>query len=179
MTRPASQIRPRGFSGVTTFSRMSLPIGLNPARMVNSFQYSYSTGGVKIEPGTGYAELSNPARAAIPLFFPKSGVIPHTTYWSSAYQQLFHNVPYENQSEGNTWQDDFSKVIGTHTIIAGALFSYNKKRNPVGGSLVAVPGEIYGASGFGNQFGSTGAAAADFLFKGMAFNFDEKVRSRS
>jgi hypothetical protein len=143
------------------------------ANMVNSFQYSYSTGGVKIEPGTGYAELSNPARAAIPLFFPKSGVIPHTTYWSSAYQQLFHNVPYENQSEGNTWQDDFSKVIGTHTIIAGALFSYNKKRNPVGGSLVAVPGEIYGASGFGNQFGSTGAAAADFLFKGMAFNFDE------
>jgi hypothetical protein len=140
---------------------------------VNTFQYSFSKGLVDIQPSELGRDLDTQARNAVPTFFPQTTELPHTYVWSSVYAALFHNVPFENPIENHNFQYDFSKVVGSHTIIAGALYGFNKKRNPVGGSLPGQPGGLFNASGLGTSFNNSANAVSDLLFRGMAFFYSE------
>jgi hypothetical protein len=141
---------------------------------VNTVQYSMSKTFTDISPGPGYAELNDPAVAAIPSFYPHPSERPHMTYWGGAYTSLWHNAPFYNDAHIDTFADDYSKVMGRHTFVAGASYAYGRKNDVVGGGGQTEAGETFGGIGFGSGIGNNSHnPAADFLFRGTTFGFDE------
>jgi len=161
---------------------------------VNDFQFSFSDNRINILPTNqaAFTALSGLFSQFMPAankgFTPANG--PATwlngpgglpTVWSFA--------PWHNSENLYTFQDDYSKVIGRHTLKLGALYSRNQKNQDL---FDTENGSLGGATGFGGCKGhgptdttepvfcqgltanSTGSGPADLYLAGMAFGWSEQ-----
>ncbi|GAC1701146.1 MAG: hypothetical protein NVS9B4_03890 [Candidatus Acidiferrum sp.] len=171
-------------------ARLSKVIG-NTA--INDFQFSFSDNRIIIAP-TSQANSSKLSSLFPPLmpagnkgFTAANGPAPWIngggvpTIWSFA--------PWSNAENLYTWQDDFSKVVGRHTLKIGALYSRNEKNQDL---FDTENGVLNGSVGFGGckSFGpgdsaepvfcqslaanQTGFAKANLALSGMGFGWGEQ-----
>src|ERR1700730_14047084 len=121
--------------------RLSKIIGTSA---VNDFQFSYSANRINISQATPAAQqalngviqpfLSAPNPNNPPVWI-NGGGLP--TIWSFA--------PWSNREDLYTWQDDFSKVIGRHTLKVGGLYSQNAKDQD---NFSQIQGNSFGPVGY-------------------------------
>lgn len=105
-------------------ARLSKVIG---SSAVNDFQFSYSANRIKITQTTPAAQALN---KVIPTFFPSTGdPANNPPVWinGGGLPTIWSFAPWNNGEDLYTWQDDFSKVIGRHTLKTGVLYSRNSK----------------------------------------------------
>jgi hypothetical protein len=151
---------------------------------VNDFQFSYSQNRINIQQATPAASAA--LNQVIPTFFPgntpsnppvwiNGGGLP--TIWSFA--------PWNNGEDLYTWQDDFSKVVGRHTLKFGGLYSRNSKDQD---NFSQKQGVTFGPGGYDgcknttdpgcNTLGladtTTHYGPADWILKNQAFNWGEQ-----
>jgi hypothetical protein len=143
---------------------------------VNDFQFSWSGNRIIIEAGGDNAALNGQINGAVPTLFPENLKIkgadrPHFTHWGTpqGFTPLWHIAPWDNRQDLFAWRDDFSKVIGSHTLKAGFLYSRNAKDEQTGDES----GESWGATGVNAWGGTTGNDVADYMLQDMAFGWDE------
>jgi hypothetical protein len=103
--------------------RLSKVIGTSA---VNDFQFSYSANRINIAQATNAAQALN---TIIPTFFPNPSPTKNPPVWinGGGLPTIWSFAPWSNGEDLYTWQDDFSKVIGRHTIKVGGLYSRNSK----------------------------------------------------
>jgi|HubBroStandDraft_1064217.scaffolds.fasta_scaffold00130_15 hypothetical protein len=134
--------------------------------MVNTVQFSYSHNAVVTSAGgtpapvpggaTSAQGLLSSINAEIPSIYPKTlktGGIP--IFWSGfapymqnpgGAQSLWLIAPYGNSMDTYTVNDDLSRIVGTHTLKAGVLWSFNKKQEDQNGGWDTPLGGGNGAS---------------------------------
>src|SRR5262249_25498209 len=109
--------------------------------MTNDFQFGRARNGI---PGDGPPEgrpyLRSVSKIDIPLLYPKAdptGLIPNFgfggTGGSGNQTQFtrFAGTPYANTNPITNFTDNFTKVLGTHTLKAGIFFEHAiKEENP-------------------------------------------------
>src|SRR5206468_6257259 len=88
-------------------------------------------------------------------------------------QALWNEAPFHNNQDLFILKDDYSAVFGKHFVKAGALGSFNKKNEDVGGYGAFENSEFWGSAGVNGWGATTGNILADFLLKDMTFGFDE------
>jgi hypothetical protein len=80
--------------------------------------------------------------------------------------------PWENRQDLFAWRDDFSKVMGKHTLKFGVSYDRNAKDEQVGQENAG----FWGIVGFQNNWGgSTGNHYADFLLREMSWGQNESA----
>lgn len=171
-------------------ARLSKIIGTSA---VNDFQFSYSDNRINIVPEnqTAATQLSSLFAQFLPAankgFTPANG--PATWLNVGGLPTVWSFSPWSNAENLYTWQDDFSKVTGRHTVRLGALYSRNQKNQDL---FDTENGILNGAVGFGGckHFGATdltepafcqgliatrtGYSPADMSLSGMAFGWGEQ-----
>ena len=98
-------------------------------RMVNDLEFAYSGNRINITPGGTDPALLDQISAAIPAVWPekyKTSKVGIPTLWGglgnyTSYQSLWMIAPWHNSLDIYTVRDDFSKVLGTHTLRFGGL----------------------------------------------------------
>jgi hypothetical protein len=150
------------------------------ASATNSLQFSYSANKITVTRGGTDPGLNDQINAAIPSVFPNEGrEYPtdrgHPVFWGGeGYgEALWNEAPFHNNQDLFVLKDDYSAVFGRHLVKAGALFSFNKKNEDVGGYGSYENSEFWGATGIGGSGDATGNVIADFLLKDMTWGFDE------
>src|SRR5207237_3943749 len=92
--------------------------------------------------------------------------LPPPTFWGSGVAgAIWLQTPFFNRQDLYVWKDDYSKIVGTHTLKAGVLFSTNAKdeQNQNGNEM----GEFSGpAPDVGNGF-------ANLINANTQFSWDE------
>jgi len=75
------------------------------------------------------------------------GNLPNPGYFNQSQQggAACNLVPYKNFNDNYVFQDDLSKIIGSHSIKAGAYFEWNSKVEPSAGAT------YYGSFNFGSN----------------------------
>src|SRR5215813_4479775 len=104
---------------------------------VNDFQFSRSGNDIFVTTNDASNALNEEIASKIPTVFPrvKGTGLPTVGWGTDGYPTLWHQAPWDNHEDLWVWKDDFSKVAGSHTFKAGALFSHNiKNEQPNGGS---------------------------------------------
>lgn len=103
--------------------RLSKTIGTTA---VNDFQFSYSANRINISQTTPAAQQLN---TLIPTFFPNPNPTSNPPVWinGGGLPTIWSFAPWSNREDLYTWQDDFSKAIGRHSVKFGALYSRNAK----------------------------------------------------
>lgn len=133
---------------------------------VNEFQFSAAGNDIIITDSAETAALNTEITSKFPTVFPHEGDVgagPPSVFWGpGGYNTLWHQAPWTNREDLFIWKDDFSKVLGSHDLKIGALFSHNIKDEPGGGA--AGGNQPYAISGCGNK---TGNCIADFLVKDL------------
>jgi len=149
---------------------------------INDFQFSYSANRINITQATPAAQqalngvippfLSAPNSNNPPVWI-NGGGLP--TIWSFA--------PWNNREDLYSWQDDFSKVIGRHTLKIGASYSRNAKDQQ---DFSQKAGVTFGPVGYNGcttttQPGCTDLAdftthygPADYILQNTAVNWGEQ-----
>jgi hypothetical protein len=152
---------------------------------VNSLQFSYSANKITVTRGGLTPDLNAQINAAIPSLFPDAGREygadrGHPVFWGAqGYgQALWNEAPFHNNQDLFVLKDDYSAVFGKHFIKAGALASFNKKNEDVGGYGSYENSEFWGSTGLNGAGPGTGNILADFLLKDMTFGFDEHSAQR-
>jgi hypothetical protein len=145
---------------------------------INEVQFSYSANRINVDPGSG-ADLNKSINVAIPSFFPTSVKVngldrPHPVFWgginpfySSTGSDLWSEAPFRNALDIYSIRDDFSKVMGNHTLKFGFLLDKASK-NEYSGTQNEAPA-FWGAC-CGNNSGN---ALADVLTQGSLWGFGE------
>jgi hypothetical protein len=141
---------------------------------INTVGYSLTKTYTSISGATGYDTLNAAAVQAIPAFFNHPSGEPHAVFWGAGgYPTLWHNAPFYNDAEVHGFSDDYAKVIGRHTFVAGALYNRGAKNDIFGGCACSDVPQLGGATGFVNGGVPTtaisGNTVADFLFENMTF----------
>jgi len=96
---------------------------------VNSFQFSYSMNRIDIKPANLQAVVA--LNSIVPVNFNTSKTSdPAIQINGGGLQHIFSFAPWLNGEDLYTWQDDFSKVVGKHTLAIGAQISKNAKFQP-------------------------------------------------
>lgn len=141
---------------------------------VNTVGYSRTAGYTSIAAANG-ASINASAVAAIPTFYPKTGPQPHALFWGAGgYPTLWSNAGFYNDFEVSSFSDDFSKVMGKHTLVAGGIYNRGAKNDVYGGCACSDVPQFGGAFGYGNDPSKvSNNAIADLLFEGMTFGFNE------
>lgn len=161
--------------GRVVIGKLSKTIG---SSAVNDFTFSYSANRITITPAGTVPGLVQELNNAIPTFFPLSGKTygdkgPAVWINCCGLPSVWTIAPWQNQQDLYTWQDDFSKVLGKHTIKFGALYARNYKAeqgaNPEFGTLGGAVG-YNGNKGLANQ---TGYGIADLELLNMAVGWSE------
>ena len=128
---------------------------------VNDFQFSYSANRINISQATPAAQQAlngviqpflSASNANNPPVWINGGGLP--TIWSFA--------PWSNREDLYTLQDDFSKVIGRHTLKTGVLYSRNAKDQD---DFSQIQGNTFGPVGYNGCTTTTQAGCtnlADF-----------------
>jgi len=141
---------------------------------VNSLQFSYSGNRIFVTRGGLDAGLNDQIDQAAPPIFgfdakTTGDQIAHPTFWGAqGYQPLWNMAPWSNLQDLYALRDDFTKVMGQHSLKAGVLFGWNKKNEFIGGASSAEQSEFWGAAD-----ATTGNTVADFLLKDLPWGFDE------
>jgi hypothetical protein len=160
---------------------------------INDFQFSFSDNRINIVPtnqgvATGLSSLFTQfLPAANKGFTPANG--PATWLNVGGLPTVWSFAPWHNAENLYTWQDDFSKVLGRHTLKLGALYSRNQKNQDL---FDTENGVLNGAVGFGGCKGhgptdtseplfcqgltasQTGYGPSDVYLSGMAFGWGEQ-----
>jgi hypothetical protein len=141
---------------------------------VNSLQFSYAGNRINVTRGGPDAGLNDQINQAAPPIFgfdskTTGDQVAHPTFWGAqGYQPLWNMAPWSNLQDLYALRDDFTKVMGQHSLKAGVLFGWNKKNEFIGGASSAEQSEFSGAFD-----ATTGNTIADFLLKGLPLSFDE------
>ena len=146
--------------------------------MVNDFTFSYSANRITINPAGTDPGLDQKLNDTIPTFFPLSGKTygdkgPAVWINCCGLPSVWTIAPWQNQMDLYTWQDDFSKVMGRHTIRFGGLYSRNYKAEQAAN---AEFGSLGGAVGYNGNKGvaeSTQYGIADLELVNMAMGWGE------
>ncbi len=149
---------------------------------VNDFQFSYSANRINITQATPAAQQAlngviqpflSPPNLNNPPVWINGGGLP--TIWSFA--------PWHNGEDLYSWQDDFSKVVGRHTLKLGAVYSRNSKDQD---NFSQVQGVSFGPVGYNGcttttQAGCTNLAdftthygPSDWILQNMAVGWGEQ-----
>jgi hypothetical protein len=124
---------------------------------VNEFQFSRAGNDILATTNSAGQALNDEIAANFPTVFPKPAGVGLPTFWGAdGYPALWHEAPWHNTEDLFIWKDDFSKVMGSHEVKLGGLFSHNKKIE-----------QANGANGFAQYCGTnsrTGNAIADLLY---------------
>ena len=167
--------------GRVAAAKLSKTIG---ATAVNDFQFSYSANRINIQPSN--LALEQQINNAIPWQFGVSGKRfgdkgPSAWFsgWGNAHLPgVWTIAPWQNTLDHYTWQDDFSKVQGRHTLKFGGMYrrSAKNEQNPnaeFGAIFNTVGFQGFSSVGPGGFGGKTGYDVADMELKGMAVNMNE------
>jgi len=122
---------------------------------INEVQFSYSANRINVDPGSG-ADLNREINTAIPAYAPfvsakVNGLDrPHPVFWggvspfySSTGSDLWTEAPFRNALDIYSIRDDFSKVMGNHTLKIGFLLDKASK-NEYSGTQNETP-QFWGA----------------------------------
>ena len=181
----ASQIQ-EGWSqpGRIAVARLSKVFG---STAVNDFQFSYSANRINISQSTPAA--SQALNGVIPTFFPPSGnPANNPPVWinGGGLPTIWSFAPWSNREDLYAWQDDYSKVIGRHTIKVGGIYSRNAKDQD---NFSQKQGVTFGPVGYNGcksatASGGTGCGSladytthygpADYILQNMAVNWGEQ-----
>jgi hypothetical protein len=127
---------------------------------VNEFQFSRAGNDVLITTTPSTAALNDEIAGKFPTVFAKAeGVGLPTFFGADGYPILWHQAPWQNHQDLFIWKDDFSKVLGSHSVKTGVLFSHNIKD-----VLITGPN---GLAQFCGTNSRTGNAIADLLVKDL------------
>jgi hypothetical protein len=130
---------------------------------VNDFQFSRSGNDILIATNPQTEALFQDIASKFPTVFPNNeGLIPSLFWGPGGYADLWHQAPWENHQDLNIWKDDFSKVMGSHDLKLGVLYSRNRKEEP--GNGAAGGNQPLAIQGCGGQ---TGNCIADLLLKDL------------
>jgi hypothetical protein len=128
---------------------------------VNEFQFSRAGNDIFITTSPATEALNQQVAAAFPTVFPRvEGTGFPTIGWGAGgLGNLWHQAPWENHQDLVVWRDDFSKVVGSHDMKFGALFSHNRKDENINGAS-----GIYVVQQDGSR---TGNAIAELLLRDL------------
>ncbi|HEY1263963.1 MAG TPA: carboxypeptidase regulatory-like domain-containing protein [Terriglobales bacterium] len=146
---------------------------------VNDFQVSYAANRITADRAGTNPDLNNQITAAIPPDFPlsdkESGAnMGYPIFWGGLgngadSSDLWTQAPWHNNEQLFIYKDDFSKVLGSHTLKFGVLFSNNQKNELVNGSSGEAPN--FGGLSSGSQNSRNGAYNA--LWSDVSWNASE------
>jgi carboxypeptidase family protein len=96
---------------------------------VNEFQFSKAGNDIFINTSPGTQALNDQIAAVFPTVFPhpKGSAFPSLVWGPGGYETLWHEAPWKNGEDLFIWKDDFSKVIGSHDLKLGGVYSSNRK----------------------------------------------------
>jgi hypothetical protein len=136
---------------------------------VNDFQFSRSGNNIFIDPAAQSTALISDIASKFPTVFPQKENVPSLMWNGGGYDNIWHEGPWVNHEDLWVWKDDFSKVVGSHDLKVGALYSHNIKNEQGGGGGGGnTPGFI---TGNGSK---TGHAIADLLDRNLTLtNYQE------
>lgn len=168
--------------GRSFVTQLSQNIGNNA---VNALSFSYSANRITVTRGGSTPDLNAQINAAIPSLFPDAGREygadrGHPIFWGAqGYgEALWNEAPFRNSQDLFILKDDYSAVFGRHFFKAGALVSFNKKNEDVGGYGSFENSEFSDSVGLNDTGVTTGNIVADFLLRDMTFDFDENSAQR-
>jgi hypothetical protein len=128
---------------------------------VNDFQFSRSGNDIFIATNAQTEALFQDIASKFPTVFPSNeNNIPSFFWGPGGYNDLWHQAPWQNHQDLNIWRDDFSKVLGSHELKFGVLYSRNRKEEP--GNGAAGGNQPLAIQGCGSQ---TGNCIADILLR--------------
>jgi hypothetical protein len=163
--------------GRIVVGRLSKTIGNT---MVNDFTFSYSANRITINPAGTDPGLDQKLNDTIPSFFPLSGKLygdKGPAVWINCCNlpSVWTIAPWQNQEDMYTWQDDFSKVLGRHTLKFGAVYSRNYKAEQAANGEFGTLGGSVGYNGFTdpNSKTSTLYGIADLELVNMGMGWGE------
>lgn len=130
---------------------------------VNEFQFSRAGNDIFINTSAQSQELYDQIAAAFPTVFPGNDATVPSLFWGpGGYNDLWHQAPWTNHEDLFIWKDDFTKVLGSHDLKFGVLFSRNVKNEPGGGGAAGTtPAAIQGCNSH------TGNCIADLLVRDL------------
>jgi len=155
-------------------ARLTSTIGTS---MVNDFQFSYGANRINIGRAGDDPTLGTKVLAAMPTVFPTSGKLhssdlPTPICWCSTFFGI--QSPWANRQDLFTWRDDFSKVVGTHTLKFGVLYARNAKDEEQG----LEAGGLWGSGGYKTvNWANTNNFYGDMILKGMTWGGQENARN--
>jgi hypothetical protein len=121
--------------------------------------------------------------SAIPTVFPNAGreygaASAHPTFWGNqGYSNLIDAAPWHNRQDLFILKEDYAVAFGKHLVKAGALGSFNRKNEDIGGGSFENS-EFWGSTGLNGSSATSGNIIADVLLKDMTFGFDENSAGR-
>jgi hypothetical protein len=136
---------------------------------VNDFQFSRAGNNIFITTAAQSEALVTEIASKFPTVFPQTANVPSLMWNGGGYDNIWHEGPWQNHEDLWSWKDDFSKVVGSHDLKFGALYSHNIKNEQLGGGGGGnTPGFI---TGNGSK---TGHAIADLLDRNLTLtNYQE------
>jgi hypothetical protein len=160
---------------------------------VNEVQFSYSANRINIVSGEG-GDLNRQINEAVPGFFDNkvNGLDrPHPVFWggiqpffSNRGADLWTQAPFHNSLDIYSIRDDFSKVMGNHSLKMGFLFDKAAKAEDAGPSNETP--QFWGATlpsvlTLGSEIGfneSDKQAVADTRYTNLEFYFGDTWKLR-
>ena len=161
--------------GRVVVGKLSQTIGTS---MVNDFTFSYSANRITITPAGTDPGLGQKINDALTTFFPASGKTfgdKGPTVWTNCcgLPSVWTIAPWQNQEDLYTWKDDFSKVMGRHTLRFGGLYSRNYKAEQSANAEWGNINGIVGYNGFKGTAASTLFGLADLELVNMGVGWGE------
>jgi hypothetical protein len=127
---------------------------------VNEFQFSRAGNDIFIVTTAAGQAVNDEIRSKFPTVFPRpEGYGLPAVNGTDGYATLQHQAPWTNHEDLFIWKDDFSKVVGSHDLKFGTLFSHNIKNELNAGAS--------GTAGLNMTNTRTGNAIADLLLKDL------------
>jgi hypothetical protein len=148
--------------------------------MVNDLEFAYSDNRINITPGGTDPGLLQQLTTAIPTSYPtalKTSALGTPTLWGgmggyTSGNTLWLISPWKNSLDIYTARDDFSKVMGAHTLRFGAFLGWNGK-NEYDGSTSSTEYPQFG-TGNGNTSVPTGNDLANLMVTGALWQLHEQ-----
>jgi hypothetical protein len=136
---------------------------------VNDFQFSRAGNNIFVSTSPQSEALVKDISSKFPTVFPQKENVPSLMWGGGGYSNIWHQAPWQNHEDLWVWKDDFSKVVGSHELKFGALYSHNIKNEQLaGGGGGNTPSFI---TGNGSK---TGHAMADLLDRNLTLtNYQE------
>ncbi|HEY0080757.1 MAG TPA: carboxypeptidase regulatory-like domain-containing protein [Pyrinomonadaceae bacterium] len=101
---------------------------------VNEFQFSRAGNDIFIVTSPETEALNQEIASKFPTVFPHEQRSYPSLFWGpGGYNDLWHQAPWTNHEDLFIWKDDFTKVMGSHDMKLGVLFSHNIKNEEARG----------------------------------------------